>query len=48
MEFLLVILILVAFALAASRWGYDSREVTPDTDWKSRSIMDSMTRYHHL
>jgi hypothetical protein len=48
MEFLLVILILVAFALAAWRWGYDSREIIPNTDWKKRRIMDSMTRYHHL
>jgi len=48
MEFLIVILILVAFALAAWHWGYDSREIVPDANWKRRRIMDSMTRYHHL
>jgi hypothetical protein len=48
MEFLIVMLILVAFSLAAWRWGYDSRGVAPDVNWKRHSVMNSMTRYHHL
>jgi hypothetical protein len=48
MEFLIVMLILAAFAVAAWRWGYDSREITPGADWKSRRILDRVTRYHHL
>lgn len=48
MEFLIVMLILATFALMAWRWGYDSREMIPATDWERRRALDRMTSYHHL
>lgn len=36
MELLIVLLITVLFALAAMRWGYDSREPVSSPEWEKR------------
>ncbi len=36
MEILIIVLILVAFSLAAMRWGFDSREPITSREWEKR------------
>jgi len=36
MELLIVLLIMVLFALAAMRWGYDSTEPMNSQEWEKR------------
>jgi hypothetical protein len=51
MELLIVLLIMVLFALAAMRWGYDSTESVNSPEWEKRLappfVGKAQTFLHH-
>jgi hypothetical protein len=45
MELLIVLLIMVLFALAAMRWGYDSTEPVNSPEWEKRLAPPFVLQY---
>lgn len=49
MELFIFLLILIAFALIATHWGYDSRDTYASSEWERRKAAFNLkTERHHL
>ena len=46
MEAIIFLIVLVAFNLAASRWGFDSRERFDSSEWERRRIWRSVRAHN--
>ena len=42
MEAIIILIVLAAFTLAATRWGFDSRERFDSPEWERRRIWRSL------
>jgi hypothetical protein len=48
MELLIFLLILIVFAFAALRWGYDSRDDYESSEWEHRRAFSELETKHLL